>query len=161
MKNVVLLTLSLLAANLPSYCQQVNCAITVQQHESECSVVANCNSTEGCATQPFHLNCSGDYTLVATAACGSTNCGHCAACVNVYTDPPGGIPVASCNTLSICEQNDCESACQVNLSSGDYIMYVCLTSCTDAEGDIFACCEEDETCKARGCLRWGIATSCP
>lgn len=127
--------------------------------DRECSAAPNCNSLIGCTSYTFHVDCGGTYKLKAIVDCGENNCGHCASCVSIYTDPPGVAPVATVNTLSVCGNNLCADSTNVtSMTSGNYIMYVCLIPCTDEEEDIDACCEEFiDICKAYGCLEWGTS----
>ena len=163
MKKVVLLILlqSLFCTIVNAQTDDPGCNKLVIGSDIECSGVG-CNTLTGCTSYSFHVDCGGTYTLKALVDCGDVNCGHCASCVSIYTNPPGATPVASVNTLDECRRNECaRTTTTTSVSPGNYIMYVCLVACT--QNDEESCCEElAGKCKAYGCLEWGTSgTGCP
>lgn len=165
MKKVLLISLLplLFCTIVKAQTDDPGCNKLVIGTDIECSG-AGCNTLVGCTSYSFHVDCGNTYKLKALVDCGNVNCGHCASCVSIYTNPPGVTPVASVNTLGTqyCESNVCDrTTTTTSISSGNYIMYVCLVACT--QNDEETCCEElAGDCKAYGCLEWGTSgTGCP
>lgn len=135
------------------------CSKLVTGKDEICS--ESCNTLQGCSSYAFHVDCGGTYYLRTWALCSSgANCAHCASCVKIYTNPPGTNPVEEINTLGLCENLDCdEIEATTALSSGNYIMYVCLVACTRNDAEV--CCDPQYGCQAYGCLKWGSPAGCP
>lgn len=161
MKKLILSGLLFLGFSSLGYGQtdDPGCTKLVEESDIVCSDETDCDFTTGCTSQSFHVDCGGTYQFSAWVACGGTNCGHCASCVSIYTDPPGITPVDVVSTLDDCPGSCNKLTTTTALSPGDYIMYVCLIACT--EEDAQACCDENNECKAYGCLQWGASTGCP
>jgi hypothetical protein len=133
------------------------CSLRVTGDDTGCTASLACNSSDGCTAYPFHYTCGG-FKIFASVTCENEwTCPHCAACVAIYTNPPGPQPVAWCDNLQQCSQAQCsKTSPALNLAAGDYIMYVCLLSCPNS--DCQSC--EFNHCTAHGCIFNGALT-CP
>jgi len=162
MKRLLILTTHLLfCALLFAQTDDPGCNKSVTGYDTGCSASNTCALSRECSSFPFHVDCGGVYKLIASTACGASNCFHCASCVSIYTDPPGANPVLAVDTRTECDDPTCydSTGTSTAISPGDYIMYVCMIRCRDTDQE--ACCSAGSLCKAYGCLKWGSSGSCP
>lgn len=137
------------------------CNKSVSGFDVGCSLSNDCAVSRDCSSYPFHVDCGGQYKLVASTACTNANCYQCASCVSIFTSPPGPNPVLTVDTRQECLGFACydSTGTSTAISPGDYIMYVCLIRCRETDQE--ACCSAGSDCKAFGCLKWGSSGSCP
>lgn len=153
MKKFVLLSATLIYSLAFAQTDDPGCNLNVSQKMGFCDGNATCATTTNCATVNFTVVCSNTYWVKAWTACESTNCAHCASCVEIRNN--SGV-VFSISTEQFCPSPS-TTCCDTNAwtpSPGNYTLKVCLVPCN--EGDEETCCHE-----GHGCYAWGQVSSQP
>jgi hypothetical protein len=125
------------------------CQACVCAKDLTCAYPHDCQSTEGCESKTFTVDCPGTYTVTARTFCtGGGKCEKCQACVYVYE---GGSFLVNCHTTH-CDQGQCQYSCGgdngVDLQWGHtYTLYVCLIPCVG-----YTCADCGDNCRAEGCV---------
>lgn len=152
MKNTLLITtLLLLYAVALGQTDDPGCYFMTSLQDNSCGTgQPTCTSPNGCVTQTFHVQCTGLVRVKAWTSCTGSDCSDCASCVRIIAADGSGTVYYTLSTLAECRRDMCCSLGSISLQEGDYILAVCLYTCTDGG----SCCTGGS-----GCSAWGTVSS--